>query len=106
VAVTLALFALFATRNTAVEVYEALTHKGERMRARISILTKGKASEEPISTADEKLRALEKRLEWEAEGQKHQNFYLAIATATGTIFWGFGDLFAAWLRIIVHGSPS
>jgi ABC-type transport system involved in cytochrome bd biosynthesis fused ATPase/permease subunit len=102
-AVALALFALFATRNDAVEMYDALTHRGEQLKARILNLTRSTRREDPIRTAEEKLTALEKRLEWEAEGQRVQNFYLALSTAVGTVFWGFGDLFAFWLRIYIYG---
>jgi hypothetical protein len=106
VAVGPALFALFTTRNYVVELYSALTQTDAGLRARILNLTKSKTSRDPIGTADEKLKALEKRLELEAEAQKYQNFYLAIATAIGTIFWGFGDLFALWLRILIYGAPT
>ena len=96
IAVALALTALFATRNYAAEVYDALTSPAQDLQSRILKLTKGRLAEAPkLATPEQKMKALEARLKLEAEGQRMQNFWLALSTAVGTIFWGFGDLFAA-----------
>ncbi len=98
VAVAIALVTLFATRNYANDVYDALTNPSQDVRTRILKLTKGTLPNAPsLTNADQKLTALEARFRLEAEGQRTKNIWLAVSTAVGTIFWGFGDLFAKWL---------
>lgn len=97
-AVALALTTLFATRNYAAEVYDALTNPAQDLQTRILRLTKGRLKERPqLATPEQKMKALEARLKLEAEGQSLQNFWLALATGVGTLFWGFGDVFAGWI---------
>jgi hypothetical protein len=43
------------------------------------------------------LKALIAGLRINSSGQAHQNRALVIASIIGTIFWGFGDVFATWL---------
>jgi hypothetical protein len=43
------------------------------------------------------LAELIKSLDINSNGQRNQNIALAVASGIGTIFWGFGDLFAKWL---------
>jgi hypothetical protein len=43
------------------------------------------------------LTLLVESLEINSKGQKNQNIALAVASGIGTIFWGFGDVFAKWL---------
>lgn len=98
IGVAIALIALFATRNYAGEVYDALTNPAQDVKTRILKLTKGRLAKAPVlDNPEHKLNALEARLKLESQGQKMQNVSLAIATGTGTIFWGFGDIFAKWL---------
>lgn len=96
-AVALALVSLFTTRNYAMDVYESLTATLPNIRTRIIQLTKTESKTLPHATSDQKLDAFKIRLRLEAEGQKNQNVCLAISTGIGTIFWGFGDIFASWL---------
>lgn len=99
----LALAALFGTRNYAADTYEALTTGAEQLKSRIWRL---KAIGTPPESAPEaselkkigaRISAFETRLKLDAQGAYAQNFALAIATAVGTIFWGFGDIFARWV---------
>ena len=98
IGVAIALVALFATRNYAGEVYDALTNPAQNVKTRILKLTKGTLAEAPVLDSPEhKIMALEARLKLEHQGQKVQNIWLAVATGIGTICWGFGDLFAKWI---------
>lgn len=104
IAVGLALLTLFATRNNARGVYGALTDETEGLKAVIDdFLGSDSDADNPIRGADYKLKKLDDLLKQEAQRQEAQNRYLAIATGVGTLFWGFGDLFAFWLRILFYG---
>jgi hypothetical protein len=46
----------------------------------------------------EQLAALELSMAINADGQEKQNRWIAGSTAVGTIFWGFGDVFASWFH--------
>lgn len=97
IAVAISLFALFATRNHATYLYDALTGKDHEIMTLIEELTGAERPDEDWQeTIKTRFAALERRLELEAEGQFAQNLYLAFATAIGTIFWGFGDIFSGW----------
>lgn len=109
----LALAALFGTRNYAADTYEALTTRAIELRSRILKLSGSGAvpgaipnEESEIAEVKRRLGAFETRLRLDAQGAYTQNFALAVATFVGTVFWGFGDLFAAWLvtftRWIAH----
>ena len=95
-AVAIALFSLFATRNYAADVYDALTRRSHEIKTRILKLTSEGQDKNSPSSPEQKLNALEARLRLDAEGLRDQNMCLAIATGLGTIFWGFGDIFAVW----------
>ena len=98
IGVAIALVAFFATRNYAGEVYDALTNPAKNVKTRILKLTKGTLHEKPeLDSPAHKLKALEARLNLERQGQMMQNIWLAVSTGIGTIFWGFGDLFAKWI---------
>jgi hypothetical protein len=98
IATAIALLALFGTRSYSQDVYDALTKQSAKITTKIFKLTKGTLSTTPkLASADDKLNALEARFKLESEGQSNQNFCLAVATGFGTIFWGFGDMFTAWL---------
>jgi|ERR1700733_363082 len=52
-----------------------------------------------LSTLDqltEKVSALEQAIGVNSIGQTSTNWWLAGSTAIGTLFWGFGDVFAKW----------
>jgi hypothetical protein len=98
-AVALSLLALFATRDTSSRIYKALTERALRVRGNLEELRGGTA---PVRLSpDERLDAFETKLRLDAEGSKTQNIFLAMATAFGTVFWGFGDLLALWLRSLL-----
>ncbi len=50
-----------------------------------------------VERVGSELTALVESLEINSKGQKNQNIALAVASGIGTIFWGFGDIFAKWL---------
>lgn len=54
--------------------------------------------EKAIQALHERVLAVDRRVALDADGQRLQNKALTWASVIGTIFWGFGDLFAAWLR--------
>lgn len=95
-AVCASLFAFFGTRNYAEDVYNAFANKLPEMKLRILKLSKTPIEINPIRDMEERINALTERLRNEAHEQKQQNICLTISTFTGTIFWGFGDLFACW----------
>jgi hypothetical protein len=109
IADAIALWALFATRNYAADIYDALTRGSKDQIKRIltlkksndktivqtAVLQTGDVDEDEKNETElinEKIEALETRLRIEAEGQKSQNKYLAWSTVIGTIVWGFGDI--------------
>ena len=55
-----------------------------------------KADLTPDEQLVEKVSALEQAIGINAYGQSVSNWWLAGSTAVGTIFWGFGDVFASW----------
>jgi hypothetical protein len=106
----IALAALFGTRNYAADTYYALTQTLPAQRARILNFKTASdirtapitdsaptpAVETKVAELEGKLNAMEKRLALDSDGQALQNKCLAFATFVGTIFWGFGDIFAGW----------
>lgn len=105
VAVALALLALFMNYNTPTRVYKILTEEAPTLRAAIASIdpTKAVGASQPVSTNDQ-IKAIEKLIKHGAEGQRKQNFSLAIPTFIATIIWGFGDLIAKFLIVLLYGS--
>ena len=60
-----------------------------------------KGDSSPISL-ERKVDLLYGALQADSVGRTAQNYALACATITGTLFWGFGDYFAKWL---MHSPP-
>jgi hypothetical protein len=51
----------------------------------------------PIDRLDQEVKAIVSAMRINSKGQTRLNRGLVIASAIGTIFWGFGDIFAKWL---------
>lgn len=47
--------------------------------------------------ADQRIAALRSALAVMIDRQKHETIYLSIASVSGTLVWGFGDVIAGWL---------
>ena len=89
-AVALALFCLFATRNYGAELYKELLDLTKEIQ-------ESEGKQEPETVLRNYVEVLEARLNMDARSLKWQNYYLAFSTGIGTIFWGFDDWFAAWI---------
>lgn len=115
-AVALAFGALFLTKNYGQRLQTLLTETLPALRATAEeVIPKSRTAQPPIKNDDvgsltERVAQLEKtvrtletfdagfkqRLNADADGQRLQNMYLAFSSIVGTIFWGFGDVFASW----------
>ena len=104
VADSIALLALFSTRNYAANVYGTLNRSKERVR-RILRLRQANQDKKPIdeiSGLSEKFKTLELRLKIEGDNQYRANIFLAISTIIGTLTWGFGDDIAKYIIEFMH----
>ena len=101
VAVALTFAMLFLDRGTAKDLLErtlpprqaadAFPDADERLKAGLNDLAQKQA--ELIRSQTTNRNALAALLDW----QDVQKWPLAISSVVGTVFWGFGDCFAAWL---------
>jgi len=102
VTVAIALFNLFINRGYGAKIYKARTEKipeALRKHRHLVLEQKVKAEEETTIGLTEESRTIHALADWfetEFAGQTTQNRYLAIASAIGTIVWGFGDIVASW----------
>jgi len=116
-ALAIALSIMFSLRNYASDVYEALATRAPARDTEIDDLAgNAPASAAHPSAAEQRMARLESEvrdarsqlaglrqmLRFSAEGQDLQNFWLAVATATGTVFSGFGETLAKWLIRLSH----
>ncbi|GAB4142580.1 MAG: hypothetical protein Tsb0016_11050 [Sphingomonadales bacterium] len=117
VAVALAFGALFLTRSYGHRLQRLLTETLPDLKAIAAEVMPSETLSRPeiqnaeirelterVSLLENKVKTLEsfdaafrQRLNADADGQKMQNLYLAFSSIVGTIFWGFGDIFAGWL---------
>jgi hypothetical protein len=96
IGVTIALVILFINRNS-VRIYQLRSKVIPALIASIRELTGGDTPQENIRVVRGKLDSLEKMFSAKGRDQVFQNIFIVLATAIGTIVWGFGDLFAQWL---------
>ena len=54
-----------------------------------------------VTDPAQQVAALTKRLNDDASSARRLNKYLAFSSFLGTLTWGFGDMFAHWLRLAV-----
>jgi hypothetical protein len=103
----IALLFLFINRDYGAQLFRALTREIPDLKARIERLKlakKGSTAPSPAGAPAATLPELEKRIDAlvdsmaiEGEGRATETGFLALATAIGTVFWGFGDWFAVLL---------
>jgi hypothetical protein len=112
IGVSIALLFFFLNRDYGTKLYTKLIHDLPELKARLE--QEGKvqapAANAIVTPVDTRLAQLEKevstlvrRISIEAEGQRTQNIFLAVATAVGTIVWGFGDMLA---RCLINHFPA
>lgn len=110
---TLALLFIFISRDYGTKLYEALTRELPDLKARIEKKKAGAPAggEERMGTIEERVARLElkateaktelstlvTRINIDAQGNRSQSIWLAVATCIGTMTWGFGDLAAKYL---------
>jgi hypothetical protein len=110
VAVGVALISLFLSRDYGARIQRAVSEvlptamkKIDDWRRKLDKSTTEREADKnsnivsQINGIRERVSGIEHRLTADAEGQKVQNFYLALATAAGTFFWAFGDVVAKCL---------
>jgi hypothetical protein len=108
--VILAFAILFLRRDYGADLFEEMT-KGdlEKLRKEIKVFKRGppfpSISDENFHIARRHIIAIITRMEVAADGQQAQNWSLAVASCIGTLFWGFGDKAAEWLKLH-YAKPS
>lgn len=90
VVVALSFLFLFLGNGVSARVYDILTHEVQELDR---------------SLAPSEAKALSQRIRLQRDEEQQKNVLLAISSATGTLFWGFGDVIAckiAGLLTTVH----
>ena len=104
VGTAIALAFMFLTRDFGTELYSAVIRRLPAVEKQI----KGLTNDRDISEAQKaeftgpdlqtKVEAHIAAIDIDAQGQRVQNCFLALATCIGTLAWGFGDLAAKYLH--------
>ncbi len=103
-ACAISFFSLFINRSYGLEVFRLSAVTLPEIENRVLRL-RGITSEENLSKRiDLLIDAIIDMIEVDLLGQKKQNFFIALSAGVGTIFWGFGDVFAE-LLMPVHTTP-
>lgn len=117
IAVALSFGALFISRNYGHSFQKLLTQSLPKLKEELDKVMPLKQDPPAEDNTDEEVKrlkvrvqsletavnglksfenAISRRLNADAKGYKCQNVYLAMSSIVGTMFWGFGDVFAGW----------
>lgn len=109
VAVALTLVAFFLRRDISARLRKAFIETLPGLSADIERLSAASRNTDPgqggppspgsgaLESVSRRLEAIESSLRVVERSEQTMDRYVAVAAAVGTLFWGFGDVVAAWV---------
>lgn len=102
VGVAASFVALFASKDYGTRVQERFgkSYTGLLTKLRKAKGAGGSTLEQSLADLQAELQSLSAAINVDKAGERRQNYFIAASAGTATIFWGFGDLFVRWLRLL------